>query len=76
MVVNLIMRSCRPRSFANQIGPRRSETTGRAVLSGTGHRVRQELLVRSRDGVLLRAGKACGAVAGRRCGKVPAVMRR
>jgi hypothetical protein len=37
MVVNLIMRPCRLRSFANQTGPRRSETSGRADLSGTGH---------------------------------------
>jgi hypothetical protein len=32
MVVNLIMRSCRPRSFANQTGPCRSETSGRAAM--------------------------------------------
>ena len=38
MVVNLIMRPCRLRSFANQTGPRRSETSGRADLSGTGHK--------------------------------------
>jgi hypothetical protein len=37
MVVNLIMRSCRPRSFANQRGPRRSEASGQADLFGAGH---------------------------------------
>jgi hypothetical protein len=37
MVVSLIMRSCRPRSFANQTGPRRSEQSGRADLFGAGH---------------------------------------
>jgi hypothetical protein len=36
MVVNLIMRPSRLRSFANQTGPRRSETSGPADLSGTG----------------------------------------
>ena len=38
MVVNLIMRPCRPRSFANQTGPRRSEQSGRADLFGAGQR--------------------------------------
>jgi hypothetical protein len=37
MVVYLIIRSCRPRSFANQTGPRRSETSGRADLFCTRH---------------------------------------
>ena len=37
MVVKLIMRSCCPRSLADQTGPRRSETSGRADLFGAGH---------------------------------------
>ena len=44
MVVNLIMRPCRLRSFANQTGPRRSETSGRADLSGTGHPAAQRAI--------------------------------
>jgi hypothetical protein len=44
MVVNLFMRPCRPRSFANQTGPCRSAASGRADLSGTGHQRCEEFL--------------------------------
>ena len=38
MVVDIVTRSWRPRSFANQTGPRRSAAPCRADLSGAGHR--------------------------------------
>lgn len=58
MVVNLIIRSCRPRSFANQTGPRRSGTSGWADLFGTGQmlsgrRLRESLITARSPAVVI-----------------------
>ena len=45
MVVSLIMRSYRPRSFANQTGPRRSETSGRPTYLARDSLVRFSFLI-------------------------------
>ena len=73
MVVNLIMRPCRLRSFANQTGPRRSETSGRADLSGTGqsaaartrHRPRPPLVPAARFPGMPAAGSGWSAASAR-----------